>query len=238
MAKLTEQEEQEVLEKQREFVNALYQDRETVEEILQQLNRDWKLGKNVIPQLGVLQERFHALIVLYEYLYLTPKNREELEKTLGIANTEVSTFLSELVQRYPDLRTVVHNHVSRTAGVQNHLLRYGPEGVYFDAQRGMVLARFSIFTAGERLMQSTDHVDDLVWLATRLLDQVNDALQSCLDNGAQISEEYWEHLKSRNTELTEQYSRYQDLVGGERSMTEDSEIDFGDDEMENELHFT
>lgn len=229
MKKITKEEEQLVLEKQRDFVNALYEDRDLIEEILQQLNHDWKIGKNIIPQLGVLQERNSALIVLYEYLYLTAEGREEMENRLGIAGTEVALFLSALAQKYADLRTLVYDHLLHSAGVKNHLLRYGPEGIFFDAQRGMLLARFSVYTAGERLMQSTDHVDDLVWLATRLLDQVNDALESCRESGAQLSDDYWSQIRSRNTFLTEQYMRHQDLLGNEKSVADISSFDFDSD---------
>ncbi len=200
-------------EQVRRYVRELYEDRDTVHQILQDLDRKWKLGHDTLADLDQLLHRFEAMAALFNYLNRTTSDRKDFFQELGLTDSEEAEFFDSLVARYKDLDDPLMELAFSRAGVQNHLLRFSPEGVFYDSANQIPLVQFSVYSERARLMQVRDHADDLVWLAALLTQEANKALQSCLDNKSVIAPSYGTVLKKRLERLDEPFQKYRELVG-------------------------
>lgn len=195
-------ENDESLTRKHDYVRQIVQDQTTVIQILQRLDSEWKRDELDWEQFDLIMHRFDAMRVVFEYLAREKDMREEFLAELNLTSDEVAFFRS---LEYPELRYALMGFLYLQGGVKNHLLNFGEEGVFYDVDRGMLLAQFSIYAETGRLMQSRDHVDDIIWLADKLISLVNKALESSRQNQTMISENYIELLKVRLSRLDNVY---------------------------------
>lgn len=203
---------QEVNSKMRDAIYQLCEDQENVQAILDGLKLSWMQGEDIRNRLELIIHRFRLIIVFLEYLSSGEKWRSQLLEKLELTGSKEAGIFDRWVERYSELEQAVDDYFYYRGGTLNHMLRFGPEGVFYDVERKIVLVQFSIYSDAERLVQIRNHVDDVIWLATNLIEVTNHAIKACSENKSPLSENYVENLKRRLKQLTEVYQEFEDLI--------------------------
>jgi hypothetical protein len=193
-------------------IQQLFDDQTTVQEILQELDNNWKRGKNIRDDIDRIRHRFDAMSVVFDYILRSKRRRSELLDQLGIADTDEARFLESLVSKYSALDDPLLEAAYYRTGVLNHLKSFGTEDYFYDPVYQMVLVQFSVYTETKRLMQVRNHVDDIIWLADSMIEVCSRALHLCSEKQSPIAKDYIGNLKERLKSLEESFKDFQNWV--------------------------
>jgi hypothetical protein len=217
-----------IAKKRSDNILELYQDRTLVEEILNNLDNQWKKGDEIIDRIDLTINRYEAMITFFEYLVVNSSklasdensegedNDSEVESFFEISSLadgeKIKDFLDGLVRHYSKLEKPFREYLFNKKGIVNHLSAISIDGIHYTPELQTIQAAFSLYTFDRKIFYSKDDIDDFIWLSQNIMFVVVRAITKCQENGSHISENYRKILRKRFEVMGESYKELEKLI--------------------------